>query len=602
MRCDKDFLLLLDQNQLRMKKSSHYTLFIFTAAFFCLVQFTSCKRISSNDKNSIVVTSWPSEPPTLHPVCGNPSSARILVFEYTQKTLTRTDLRTLQQIPILVKSVAQVSPDGKEFTYELREDVKWDDGSPLTVDDIIFTMKVNKCKLTDDDQVRSTYDNVQDIVKDASNPLKFKMLAKDVYFLNRYIFNELYIVEKKFWDPAGVLDKISIPDIDRTEFDGNKYPGLTDWMKNFNDGANGHKISKLTGLGPYAVTNWKPGNSVTLTRKEKWWGVNDTSAYSRAYPSAIIVKIIPDDQARYLALKNHNLDAEVWLYTDSYLKLKADKDFNDRYYSGITDQFSFNLIFLNMKPDGKEHPRLFDDKDVRHAMAYLTPVDEINNTMVKGMGTRQASFIKPVYKNYYNDTLKLIPYDVEKAKKLLETAGWMDTDGDNIRDKVVDGKKIPLSFRLTYSSNPTNKQIMLMIKEAMYKAGVEVIPDPVDMGELQNKARRHNFDMLMSGFSGTAIPDDPDLFLGSENWTNNGSNYTGFGDATTDNLIQQSNRTLDENKRIGIFKQLQAIVYDQQPFIFLYGVKRKVIISKKFDNAGMYADRPGVMLNNLKLR
>jgi peptide/nickel transport system substrate-binding protein len=568
----------------------------------CFSLLSGCKRISPNDKNSIVITSWPSEPATLHPVCGNPSSARILIFEYTHKTLTRTDMRTQQQIPLLVNGLATISPDGKQFTYELRDDVKWDDGSPFTVDDVIFTMKVTKCKLTDDDQVRSVYDNVYDITKDNANPHKLTMIAKDVYFLNRYIFNELYLIERKFWDPAGVLDKISIPDLDKPDFDGNKYPGLADWMKSFNNGANGHELKKLNGLGPYAVSDWKPGASITLTRKDNWWGTNDTSAYSRAYPFRIVVRIIPDDQARYLGLKNHNIDAELWLFTDSYFKLKNDKDFNDHYYSGLTDQYSFNLMHMNMKPDGKDHPKIFDDKRVRRAMAYLTPVDEINNTMVKGLGARQASFLKPLYKNYYNDTLKLIPYDVERAKKLLDEAGWMDTDGDNIRDKVVDGKKIPLSFRLSYASNPMNKQIFLMIKEAMYKAGVNVIPDPVDQGGLQSKARIHNFDMLLSGFSGEAVPDDPDQYLGSENWANNGSNYTGFGDANTDDLIRQSNKTMDENKRIELFKKLQAIVYDEQPMIFLYGVKRKVIISKKFENPGMYAERPGVMLNNLKLK
>jgi len=587
-----------------MKTRGHFSLLFFSFICLVIICFSGCKNIPSNDKSSILVTSWKSDAATLHPVCDPPNSARLLIFEYTQKTLTRTDLRTLQQIPLLVKGLAEVSADGKEFSYELRNDIKWDDGSPFTVDDVIFTMKVTKCPMTNDANVRSTYDKVKDIIKDPSNPLKFKMVAKEVYYLNKYIFNELYLVEKKHWDSAGVLDNISIPEMDLPQFDGNKYKGLAEWMKGFNDGANGHDVKKLCGLGAYAVTDWKTGTYITLTRKNNWWGENDTSAYSRAYPSQIVIKVIPDDQARYLAILNHSIDADVWLFTASYLKLKNNKDFTEHYYDGIRDQALFNLVYINTKQDGKERPKLFDDKNVRRAMAYLIPVDELNTTMVKGMGTRQASFIQPMFKKYYNDSLKLIPFDIEKAKELLTKAGWLDTDGDNIRDKMIDGKKVKFSFLFTYNgADPANKEYALVIKDAMYKAGVELIPDPVDLSLLQQKAGKHDFDMLIAGQSGSgSVPDDPEQGFDSKNWSNDGSNITGFGNAESDRIIELSNQAVDENKRADLLKKLQAIVYDEQPIIYLYGIKRKVVISKKYENPGMFTERPGVMLNNLKLK
>ena len=88
----------------------------------------------------------------------------------------------------------------------------------------------------------------------------------------------------------------------------------------------------------------------------------------------------------------------------------------------------------------------------------------------------------------------------------------------------------------------------------------------------------------------------------TRNWANHGSNFTGFGNANTDSLIEQSNRQIDDDKRAVLLKKLQAIVYDQQPIIYLYRIKRKVIISKKYENPGMYVERPGVMLNDLKLK
>ena len=97
-----------------------------------------------------------------------------------------------------------------------------------------------------------------------------------------------------------------------------------------------------------------------------------------------------------------------------------------------------------MKPDGIKNKPFFVDQKVRRAMAYLTPVDEIIEVMVHGKASRQAAQISHL-KSSYNDTLKLIPLDIEKAKELTE-AGWVDSDGDNIRDKVINGEKLNLSL------------------------------------------------------------------------------------------------------------------------------------------------------------
>ena len=115
-----------------------------------------------------------------------------------------------------------------------------------------------------------------------------------------------------------------------------------------------------------------------------------------------------------------------------------------------------------MKPDGIKHKPFFVDKKVRRAVAYMIPIDEIIEVMMHGKASRQASNISPLKKTY-NDTLKLIPLDIEKAKELLDEAGWVDTDGDNIRDKVINGVKTPFTFKFSYMSSPTSKEIVLMI-------------------------------------------------------------------------------------------------------------------------------------------
>jgi peptide/nickel transport system substrate-binding protein len=581
--------------------SSIYTSFkkCFAALFLGLLIFQACVE-KRDTKQNIVVAHFPSEPITLHPTNGTDMTYKY-VQEYVQKTLTRIDMRTQQQIPLLVKGLAQASADGLQYTYELRDDVKWDDGSPLTVDDIIFTIKVNKCPLTANETQRSTFDNIKDIVKDPANPRKFSMIAKDQYYKNPYLFDEVYLIEKKFWDPKGIFSNIPIWEMDNEKFDAAKYNGLAKWEEDFNKGETGRDTNKINGLGAYKVTNWEVGSSITLTRKNNWWGEKDTSAYNHAYPNKIIFKFFNDDAAIYLGLKKQTLDVVTFISNNSFMKLRANDSFNKQYYSGFTDNFGYNYMGMNMKPDGKKHKPFFTDKRVRKAMAYLTPLDEMIQTIMQGKGIRQASFIQPVNKEYYNDTLKLIPYDPEKAKQLLTEAGWIDTDKDGIRDKVINGKKTPFSFQLTYVTSPTSKESVLMIKNAMYKAGVDMQLNPVDGGMMINSAVNHDFDMVISAWSGSSIPEDPEQIFHTRNW-DGGYNFVGFGNAETDKLLDETSRETNTAKRIELLKKLQAIVYDEAPYVFTYSVQRKVAFSKRFENPGMYAERPGVMLNNLKLK
>ena len=181
------------------------------------------------------------------------------------------------------------------------------------------------------------------------------------------------------------------------------------------------------------------------------------------------------------------------------MKLQEKEYFNENYHSEFKDRYAYNYIGLNMKPDGIKYKPFFVDQKVRRAMAYLTPVDEIIEVMTHGKANRYASQVSPL-KSWYNDTLKLIPLDIEKAKELLTEAGWVDTDGDNIRDKMINGVKTPFKFRLSYMSSPLTTEIVLMIKESMYKAGIVADPTPMDFTLFYKNAMDHNFEAMLGGW------------------------------------------------------------------------------------------------------
>ena len=220
------------------------------------------------------------------------------------------------------------------------------------------------------------------------------------------------------------------------------------------------------------------------------------------------------------------------------------------------------------------------------------PIDEIIDVILNGKATRQAAQISPLKKTY-NDTLELIPLDIEKAKNMLDEAGWVDTDGDNIRDKMVEGEKLQLSFKLSYMSSPITKEIVLMIKESMYKAGVDAIPTPMDFTLFYKNAQEHDFDMMLGGWGGSASYSNPYQLWHTSSWANKGSNFCGFGDAESDSLINAANRAIDPLEHRNAIFALQAKIYEDQPYVFMYSTQNKIAIHKdKIDDDYCHSSLP----------
>ena len=565
---------------------------------FISATLASCVKKRDLSQNTVIAHIL-SQPDGLHPFNDN-SAMRTFVFQYTQKTLIKLDIESLEYIPMLVKEMPTASENNLSFDYELKDGIKWDDGTPLTAKDVAFSVKLMLSPLTNNAQIRSNYTTViKSIELDKENPMKFTMHAQNVHWDNKYIFSELYMVQKSLWDKKGVLDNVTFADLLSDDFKETEV--LSDWFNVYNNADNSYQPELLVGLGAYQVTEWVASQYITIEKKENWWGKNDSSVYSKAYPDKIIFKIIKEDASAYLALKNQEIDVTYSLGTIKLMKLQEREYFNDNYESAFLDRYAFSYLGMNMKPDGIKRKPYFVDQKVRRAMAYLLPLDEIIEVMMHGKASRQASLISPLKKTY-NDTLQLIPLDIEKAKELLAEAGWVDTDGDNIRDKMINGVKTPFSFKLSYMSSPTSKEIVLMIKESMYKAGVVAEPTPMDFTLFYKNAMDHNFDGMLGGWGGSASYSNPMQLWHTSSWVTKGSNFCGFGDAESDALIEAANLTLDPKTHNDALLRLQAKVYEDQPYVFMYSTKRKFAIHKRFNNRGMYYERPGVMLQNLDLK
>lgn len=572
---------------------------------FFLILILSCSDDPSDDwsKENTVVYHWRAEPDDMHPTNGSTSPRRVLMG-LTQRFLVNTDYEKLDVRPDLVKKLPDVSADGLQFTYELRDEVTWDDGTQLTVDDVEFTLKANKCPVTDNPQYKSYFEFLRNLNRDPGNQKKFTLMMSSVYIQNVALFVDMPILQRKFYDPSNILARYSLIQFSDTAFARLPHPDLDAWGKEFNSAKYGHDLNFLQGLGAYKITKWEPRQQIELTRKKNHWTqkLKNPGIYDVAYPEKIICRLVMDETAIELDLKKQNYDASSWIPTRLLAELQKDSNFNRNYHSAFVPNFNFNYLAMNLKPKSVNRPPFFTDKKVRRAMAYLIPIDKASQDYYHGKCIRMASLCPPSKTKTYNKDLRLIPFSVDTAKSLLDAAGWVDTDGDNLRDKMIDGKKMPFNFDLMiFSGNLPMENFAKDIQDAMKQAGVKCNVVPVDFGRFYEIARAHNFDMFIGAFTTAFAYEDYKQVWHSDSWEHGGSNFFGFGTPESDALIDSIRINLNDTLRIRQEKRLQAIIYEEQPAIFLFQVPARVAIHKRFGNADMYYEQPAILLNNLKL-
>jgi peptide/nickel transport system substrate-binding protein len=518
---------------------------------------------------------------------------------YTHRTLLRLDLESLSETPLLLTQLPQTE-DGKTFIYTIKDGATWDDGTPLTVEDVLFSIKLNVAELSDNGGLKNLY---RSVIKNAypleNDSNSFVLECVESHAGNAQILSECWILQRSLWDADNVLGNYTVADLKtKTEFNESE----SAWFDFFNSPATATEPQYLTGLGPYRVEKWEKGQFLKLVKKENWWGENSNSLYDQNHPGEIIFRFMEDDNAALLALKKGEIDVTDRISTEDYLQIRETEDFQNNFYSKIIERFGYTFLGLNNRPDGVNHLPYFEDKLVRKAMAYLTPVEDILSTIYSNVGgVRVSTMISPMHAEMFNDTIPFIPVNIEKANQLLDEAGWTDTDGDGIRDKVVNGERIPFRFNLNFiSQRGSIEDMAIMIAESMRKAGIEAVPQALEFSTFYQKAYAHDFDALLGAWSMSAGYTDHTQLWSTDAWKSNGSNFLGFGNALSDSLIRISNTALEPQDRNAALKELQAVIYDETPCVFIFAPRAIVIVSKKFDQVNFYSERPYVAVNTFE--
>jgi len=455
---------------------------------------------------------------------------------------------TLEWEGLIAKSW-KISEDGLVISFELRDDVRFSDGEPLTAEDVVFTFGFIMTEAIQAPRDRAYLEKIKDVKTNGKYEVVFTF--KEPYFEALSLAGGMAILPKHF------------------------YSSYLKEPQKFNESK-----GLLLGSGPYKLIdpkNWTPDKgNVELVRNERYWGDVQPS-FNR-----ILWKIIQNDSARLTTFRNGDVDSYSARPVE-YQELKKDaqiigKSQNFEYMPPVV---GYSYIGWNQERAGK--PTRFADKRVRQAMTYLTDVSRVIKDIFLDYAEPALSPFSNTSKQHDN-MLKPYQFDLDRAKSLLKQAGYEDRNKDGV---LEDKAGQAFEFKLTYlESNEDTKRMVLLLKDLYARAGVLLIPFPQEWPVMLENIDKKDFDAITLGWT-SGIETDLYQMFHSIQAVSKGDNFVGYKNPVLDKLIDKARRTVDEGKRMPLWQQAERIIYEDQPYTFLMRRKSLLFVDKRIHNLQM---------------
>ena len=466
------------------------------------------------------------------------------VQSYVQESLLTRDPDTLEWLGLVARDW-QVSEDGLTFTFQMREDVKFSDGEPLEADDVVFTFEFIQNPAIAAPRSRAVLDKIESVETTSKYEVVFKF--KEPYFNSLALAGGLPIMPRHFYEPY----------LDNPET-FNQSKGL------------------VLGSGPYRLADpkgWTPDQGlVELQRNQRYWGPQ--ASFDR-----ILWKVIQNDAARLTTFRNGEIDA-YGARPREYQTLLDDEDLSQRTqnFEYMSPTAGYSYIGWNQQRDDK--PTRFADKRVRQAMTYLTDRERIIDEIMLGYAEAAVSPFNPRSKQH-DKTLEARSFNVDKAKQLLQEAGFADRDNTGV---LEDAEGNPFEFELVFfQDNEDTRRMVLFLKDLYARAGISLIPKPTEWSVMLDLLTNRNFDAITLGWTSGVETDIYQIFH-SKQIEAGGDNFIGYKNERLDQLIEDARGTVDEAKRMPLWQEAERIMYEDQPYTFLMRRKSLVFIDKRIHN------------------
>ncbi|WP_417563329.1 ABC transporter substrate-binding protein [Microbacterium sp.] len=394
------------------------------------------------------------------------------------------------------------TPDATTYVFELRKDAKFQNGDPVTAEDVAFSIK----EAADATASPGTYyylQNMASVAVTGPEEVTVKTKHADAGFLvNMSIAGAIAVTQKKFWEAA--------------------------------KGKVGTSQTLIMGTGPYKVTEFVPDSHVTLERVDTWWG---------GVPKVkkIVFEFIPDQNTRLAAVQKGNVDIALNV---PITQLKQWQSIPDSRIEAVNDLSYVGMIF-----DQKVKP--FDDVNVRKAISYSIDRNAIVQNLLRGLGQPATAIMTPQ---------SLEPtYSAEAAQKLLATLPQYDFDMTKAK-AALQASSVPNGFTVELTYPNTGPQIGLAaqaIAESLKTIGitVKVSEVPIEQWLATIGDGKHGLGFMWY-FSTTGDPSEINSYLVGPDNPNN------FTDPAAEQIINTSSAQTDPKTRIDDLMQLEKLSAD----------------------------------------
>ncbi len=447
----------------------------------------------------------------------------------------------------------EVSDDGLVYTFALKDGFNWNDGTPVTAADFVYTYSAINSDLVESPR-KYVWDSIESIAAPDAKTV--------VVTYNNLRCDALYDLGNPLM-PAHIFAA--------------DFSDIQESPENF---------APTVGSGPFNFQSWQRDDNLIVVRNENYY-------LGAPNMDGMIYRVVPDAGTRLAMLQSKESDI---LRVQPNQIATVDQNPDLTRYTWEDDGYTY--IGLNLgnpanPQNGRDengeviaqdpHP-ILGDKAVRQAIATALDYDSIINDIFLGQGFRQSSNVMPAVSWAYDDTLAPYNFDVDAANALLDAAGWVDSNGDGVREK--DGVDLSLSL-ITNAGNTTRVDLGTYVQDALSNIGIQVDFQAVEFGTMLDQMDAQTFDMYIIGWTGLG-PDpatDYPFFHSGDDVVGSGFNNVSYFNADVEQAMDEGRSVAGcaLEDRAPFYKQVQAQIKEDVPYIFITGSQSNVAYNNKWE-------------------
>jgi peptide/nickel transport system substrate-binding protein len=515
-----------------------------------------------------LVTATQSDPSTFnYPLNNSLYTTAVLGLMYTG--LLNTNGITGELEPALAEEW-EIAPDSKRIIFTLREGLQWSDGEPLTADDVVFTFQ----DVYLNENIPTGTRDILRIGDTGAFPSVRKIDDRRVEFTTPEPFAPFLRYSGGIPIlPAHILRET----IETTDATGN-LRFLTTWGSDTDP-------QKVIGNGLYRMESYTPGQRVVLVRNPHFWR-KDEQGNPQPYIERIILQIVSSSDSQLISFRSGDLD-EITVEPEQFQLLKLEEERgNYTIYNGGPESGSRFIGFnLNKASNAAGRPfvdpmksRWFNTLEFRQAVAHALDRERMRDTIYQGLGELQNSPLDS-QNPFYRENLPVYDYNPDRAKQLLESAGFEYDALGRLQD--WDGNPVRFTL-LVRSEDAARVRVAEQTRQNLEAIGMRVDVQTLSFNSVIQKLQARDWEAYVGGFGGGGL----EPHSGSNIWSSQGSLHqfnqgpfpgeppiTGWEvtdwEREIDRLFTQGVQELDEERRKEIYGRFQEIVQEQLPFIHL---------------------------------